>query len=350
MYYENQICPGCGKPLSPADDVIVCPDCATPQHRACYEKLGSCVNGYLHASGYVWRPDTAENNADETAEAGEFEYNDEEGANELKICSMCGQNNEPDAQVCSRCGCPIPLKTSSGTPFPFDFRAPGAVSPYIFGTTILKSEPINNEAAGDIALYLKKGQYKFLPKFKRFAESGKSASWNWAAFFLSPFYFFYRRMLKVGFLFMGVFVAISLFFTAAVEKDIAPYYDYVASIAGNEQMTQDELQRFYSEHAEEITAVTMKSASNLAHDPIFIASICAFITAHIISGIFADSLIYRKIFRDMGIIRENCENELSFKTMLARIGGTSFMNLICSYFGYSLICNLLMKLAYNIIS
>ena len=56
MNYENQICTGCGQPMYEGEDIVVCPECATPQHRECYNKLHSCVNGYLHASGYEWQP------------------------------------------------------------------------------------------------------------------------------------------------------------------------------------------------------------------------------------------------------------------------------------------------------
>ena len=36
-------CSVCGKALTDTDDIVVCPDCGAPYHRACYEKQGGCV-------------------------------------------------------------------------------------------------------------------------------------------------------------------------------------------------------------------------------------------------------------------------------------------------------------------
>ena len=54
MQYLHDHCDGCGQPFSNDDDIVVCPVCATPQHRACYEKEGRCVNESKHESGFLW--------------------------------------------------------------------------------------------------------------------------------------------------------------------------------------------------------------------------------------------------------------------------------------------------------
>ncbi|MGN1195963.1 MAG: RING finger protein, partial [Acutalibacteraceae bacterium] len=59
MKYENLICPGCGEVFKEGDDVVVCPECGTPQHRQCYEKNGGCVNAALHEQGFVWKDERA---------------------------------------------------------------------------------------------------------------------------------------------------------------------------------------------------------------------------------------------------------------------------------------------------
>ena len=61
MNYENTPCPVCGKPLAEGDDVVVCPVCATPQHRECWMENGRCANDDLHASGYIWSKDDTAN-------------------------------------------------------------------------------------------------------------------------------------------------------------------------------------------------------------------------------------------------------------------------------------------------
>ena len=49
-------CSVCGKPLTDTDDIVVCPDCGAPYHRACYEKQGACVYAGKHGAGFEWTP------------------------------------------------------------------------------------------------------------------------------------------------------------------------------------------------------------------------------------------------------------------------------------------------------
>lgn len=51
-----EVCAICGLPLS-EEETVVCPDCGTPMHRACYEREGRCPNEPRHAYGYVYRSD-----------------------------------------------------------------------------------------------------------------------------------------------------------------------------------------------------------------------------------------------------------------------------------------------------
>lgn len=48
-------CSVCRKPFAAGDDIVVCPECGTPYHRACYEAAGGCVHEAQHAAGYAWR-------------------------------------------------------------------------------------------------------------------------------------------------------------------------------------------------------------------------------------------------------------------------------------------------------
>ena len=49
MKYTGIPCAACGKKFTAEDDVVVCPECGTPYHRACYKELGHCVNEARHA-------------------------------------------------------------------------------------------------------------------------------------------------------------------------------------------------------------------------------------------------------------------------------------------------------------
>ena len=44
MDLNGQKCPACGRNFDHDDDIVVCPVCGTPQHRACWDERGECVN------------------------------------------------------------------------------------------------------------------------------------------------------------------------------------------------------------------------------------------------------------------------------------------------------------------
>ena len=52
--FDNKLCPICRIPLNEHSDVVVCPECGTPHHRACYLKNNCCGVESWHASGFVW--------------------------------------------------------------------------------------------------------------------------------------------------------------------------------------------------------------------------------------------------------------------------------------------------------
>ena len=52
--FTDKLCPVCKERFKDNDDVVVCPECGTPHHRACYNETGSCAVGGYHAEGFVW--------------------------------------------------------------------------------------------------------------------------------------------------------------------------------------------------------------------------------------------------------------------------------------------------------
>lgn len=53
-------CPVCKEKFTETDDIVFCPDCGTPHHRACWEKVGHCIHAEKHSTGYEWQmPNTA---------------------------------------------------------------------------------------------------------------------------------------------------------------------------------------------------------------------------------------------------------------------------------------------------
>lgn len=89
MYYHNALCPVCKQPLAEGDDVVVCPECGAPYHRACYKKAGHCLYEDKHAEGFSYLPPKAQSEG----ESGRF-----------VICPHCHKGNPATSAVCSNCG------------------------------------------------------------------------------------------------------------------------------------------------------------------------------------------------------------------------------------------------------
>lgn len=54
MKYTGVKCSACGEEFTDTDDVVVCPECASPHHRKCYRINGECVNTVRHGTGFNW--------------------------------------------------------------------------------------------------------------------------------------------------------------------------------------------------------------------------------------------------------------------------------------------------------
>lgn len=52
--FLNKLCPVCGIAFKDGDDIVVCPICGTPHHRACYAQENKCGVESYHSEGFVW--------------------------------------------------------------------------------------------------------------------------------------------------------------------------------------------------------------------------------------------------------------------------------------------------------
>ena len=220
--YDGYKCLSCGEVFTAGDDVVVCPDCGTPYHRACYEKEGSCINTELHEKGGSWapEPETVEGFSDEPIR-----------------CSRCGQENPATGLFCDRCG--LPLRNNFSEPRPFNDNPgtrqgmPGQSGPYQQGQRgpFQQGQPgqqgfggfanpgamrfdqdsdIDGVKLGDLARYVGRNQFSYLASFIRFGKFGGKISLNFAALLFPQFYFFYRKMNLIGVIYLILTVVLSI--------------------------------------------------------------------------------------------------------------------------------------------
>ena len=203
MDYIGKKCPACQKYFHADDDIVVCPECGTPQHRECYEKNGRCCNEYLHAQGY------------------DYQKEHETGAenSHVKRCPSCGKENDPGQFFCGQCGAPLsptgaqnnnaqqpnygqgmPYGTgqnqNAGNTYNIPFMDPlgGIPGDTDFGEGV---------TAGETAKYVKQNTPYFIRVFSNIRNFNKS-KFNFAAAIFTGGYLLYRKMYKLGAIFASI--------------------------------------------------------------------------------------------------------------------------------------------------
>ena len=231
--YTGIECPICQQRFTESDDIVVCPDCGAPYHRACIKEKGQCAFADQHGGDFAWQPPQPETPL----------Y---DGEAELR-CSRCGTINPSDKLFCEVCGNQLNItpenisrqypghEQNPGSPEHPDAQGPDAQGPYAgpFGpggqpqnqppnmggpmggpagpemsgpframpynpfTTpfggLNPDEEIDGIPVKDLAMFLGQNSHYFLPKFKQMKTKG-SNSWNWSACFLRLYYCLYRKM------------------------------------------------------------------------------------------------------------------------------------------------------------
>ncbi len=184
--YTNEECPICHSAFEENDDIVVCPLCGTPHHRECYKKNGECANNEKHRDGYRW---------ESVNSSQPVETNDE--SKEPSPPDMHFDNTVNNSQ-----------------------NAPSTVF-FGVGQNPFNLYPKNldeNVTTEEAVEFVQASPFKYLKKF--FALKEGKRTFNWAAFLFTPYWFFYRKLHKLGIIFLSIFFVISVAFSfiPSVEK------------------------------------------------------------------------------------------------------------------------------------
>lgn len=197
-------CSVCGKSLTDTDDIVVCPDCGAPYHRACYEKQGACVYAGKHGAGFEWTPPAS--------------------ARSERRCPNCGASNPEDAARCSHCG--FTFEAGPTPPPRVDANRQAQQSAggfnyarlyqeaqgggYWQSSAASADEPIDGISAEDWAAYLGPASPSYLRDFAQMQKYGRKSSICFSALLFGPLYFFYRKAWKPAFAFLAVDLLLNL--------------------------------------------------------------------------------------------------------------------------------------------
>lgn len=183
MLYQYDKCPVCDNLFQEGDDIVTCPHCGTPHHRACYAEAGRCANAALHHTDFAYK----RKNADAAFENSSNDVNISEEKNQaempfpLSINNNQNSENSEDAQNQNSVNADLFRQAkqnfSKGAAFVFK-----------------KDEKLDDVYLSDVITAVGFNFPKFISKFRK----NKTISWNWGAFFFGPYYLFFRKMFKQG--------------------------------------------------------------------------------------------------------------------------------------------------------
>lgn len=165
--FKNEKCAACGMKFFDDADIVVCPECGTPYHRECWERIGACVHSAEHGS-YEWKGENQELREHleniESAENQKHE-NANDGFEIIHVESYDEYREIMDKKL---------LEQQK------DFDA------------------IDGVTAQELLKFIGKNGYYYLPVFKDIRKNNKSLKLNFAAFLMFPMHCFYRKMNLFG--------------------------------------------------------------------------------------------------------------------------------------------------------
>ena len=357
MNYYNLPCPVCGGVFKDGDDIVVCPECATPHHRECWHSNGCCVNSELHSTDFVWKRKTtkAEESAPET-QTPETQIPFAEENPEVTVCHICGSENPKDALHCGNCGAlfgetenPVKKCHVCGTDNPaerlncHECGAPlseDGGNPFMSSLGIDENEKIGDYTAGDYALYTQLNAKRYIPKFRNI-ENGK-LTFNWGAFLFGASWFLFRKIYKVGIILLTVFVSVTMM-TAPLQDKVLTATDefYSQSQPLLSALENPETASTVSE--EQLMQVIDKYYSSVAK-PMFILG-AILLLERLVCGFIADKIYYKKINADLKIIDETVEDPGVRNIMIARRGSVSFLAYFAASLGEQALLSIFVSLA-----
>lgn len=198
--FKNEKCAACGMKFFDDADIVVCPECGTPYHRECWERIGACVHSAEHGS-YEWKGENQELREHleniESAENQKHE-NTNDGFEIIHVDSYDEYREIMDKKL---------LEQQK------DFDA------------------IDGVTAQELLKFIGKNGYYYLPVFKDIRKNNKSLKLNFASFLMFPMHCFYRKMNLFG------VVMMTLLFLTTEAKILLSHFAEQLGISDNMLMT-----------------------------------------------------------------------------------------------------------------
>ena len=268
--YQGQPCLICGQAFTETDDIVTCPECGTPYHRACWKETGRCINAPLHVSGGSWQLDrqqkaAEERSAEKRAEEAEQEADRERNGDRMINAGLYDGVRLNPADPC------IGLDPN---------------------------EQVGGASMRDVAEFVSTNKFYYLPLFHFMQKTGKKFSFNLVCLLFPEFYFANRKMwlLSLGTMLLNVVLNIPtaiLYFAEYMNISI-PWADVETAL----------FQQIYS-----ISGIIWMIFKTVA---------C----------LFANYLYFRFAAKRASRIRSSASSEAEYHAQMHSAGGTSAVNIV----------------------
>lgn len=300
--YLNQKCPVCEKEFSGEDDIVVCPLCGTPHHRECYKKNGECGNFDEHSKGFRWTPEVKET-SEPAPEQPQNPYN--------------------------------PVYNSQQAPTTAFFS--GGANPL----SLFPKEMEEDVTTAEVAEFVQLNSFKYIQNF--FYAKSKKNTFSWTAFLLAPYWFFYRKLHKIGAIMLAIMVASSIIFSlpSASEKLSEDLYNFIIQYENVEQPeTEEEAEEFLTEYRSGFVSVFK---NNLAGTVLLVSQLAVLLAMHLFAGLKANKLYYNHTIKSIRKIKAETQDENQQKLLYFKQGGISVSATILAVLSYEIV---MMALSY----
>lgn len=327
MRYENEKCPVCGEVFKGEDDVVVCPVCATPHHRNCYNENGKCANEEKHEEGFIWQ---------KTSEPEVKVEEKKEEPQDYSVCPECGTKNKKNALVCSNCASVINPEIRQ------QFIPQNVSTIYVDGKAVDKDEFIDEEntvSVKEAASFIQKKKESYIKVFLDSKREKKKPKFNFAALIFGPYWFFFRKMYKPGFALLGVNFGLSFFATSFFYKAFASAFDFVMKNSQALTSATPDM-AVYNEY---MTIIKNCIHTNKTSVLIMLLFGVLMLGVNIFAGFKANGM-YRDFVKNSILkIKKITPNEGVFYTYLFAKGGVSFMNPVLVSMALNYIYNIILS-------
>ena len=287
--YTRYTCPVCGQPFAEGEDVVVCPLCGAPHHRACWKRLGRCAHADTHGTAQQWKP---------------LLVREDDGP---VLCGNCGTPNAADALVCAKCGHTLEEELPPG---PAEQQPPidpsvfySQFSPYI---GIAPDSLVDGHPAMEVATFLGPNSGFYLSRFHFMKMQKSKFSWNWAAAFFPVEWLLYRKLYKP---FLVVLAISTVLLIPSLMAVVLTY----AQVAKDTAVLQQFLRSGVLPSAELPTWLVV--VSNIAASATFIL--------RAVMATIANHLYRRHTAASITRIKQTCSDPLYYRYALSKKGGTS---------------------------